>query len=75
MKGRVTDWIMERIVTLCGTGHRSSMAASLLLQRGFDKVHNLSGGMMGYAAAGLAPTCPLCVSPHGPRFMGKPSGK
>ncbi len=65
----------SRIVTLCGTGHRSSMAASLLLQRGFEKVHNLSGGMMGYAAAGLAPACPLCVSPHGPRFMGKQAGK
>jgi len=65
----------SRIVTLCGTGHRSSMAASLLLQKGFESVHNLSGGMMGYAAAGLAPACPLCVSPHGPRFMGKPSGK
>ncbi len=64
----------SRIVTLCGTGHRSSLAASLLLRRGFEKVYNLSGGMMGYAAAGLAPACPLCVSPHGPRFMGKPAG-
>ncbi|NLI96898.1 MAG: MBL fold metallo-hydrolase [Synergistaceae bacterium] len=61
----------SRIVTVCGTGHRSSLAASLLLQRGFKNVHNLAGGMMGYAEAGLGPSCPLCVSPHGPRFMGK----
>ena len=60
----------SRIVTVCGTGHRSSMAASILLRKGFRKVHNLSGGMMGYAAAGLAPACPFCVSPHGPRFLG-----
>ena len=38
------------------------------------RVYNLSGGMMGFAAAGLAPACPLCVSPHGPRFMGGPAG-
>lgn len=60
-----------RVVTVCGTGHRSSLAASLLMQRGFSSVTNLSGGMMGYSAAGLAPTCPLCVSPHGPRFTGE----
>ncbi len=61
----------SRIVTVCGTGHRSSLAASLLLQKGFENVTNLAGGMMGFAAAGLAPACPLCVSPHGPRFTGQ----
>jgi glyoxylase-like metal-dependent hydrolase (beta-lactamase superfamily II)/rhodanese-related sulfurtransferase len=64
----------SRIVTVCGTGHRSSLAASLLLQRGFKNVYNLAGGMMGFASAGLAPACPLCVSPHGPRFKGQRSG-
>jgi glyoxylase-like metal-dependent hydrolase (beta-lactamase superfamily II)/rhodanese-related sulfurtransferase len=65
----------SRIVTLCGTGHRSSLGASLLLQRGFKTVYNLAGGMMGTAAAGLAPACALCVSPHGPRFTGERSEK
>lgn len=64
----------SRIVVLCGTGQRSSLAASLLLQRGFKDVRNLSGGMMGYAAAGFSGSCPLCVAPHGPRFQGRPPG-
>lgn len=64
----------SRIVTLCGTGHRSSLGASLLLQRGFREIRNLSGGMMGYAAAGMSEACPLCVAPHGPRFLGGPRG-
>lgn len=60
-----------RIVVICGTGHRSSMAASLLKQRGFKDVVNASGGMTGYTAAGFAPECPVCVVPHGPRFIGQ----
>ena len=64
----------SRIVTLCGTGQRSSLGASLLLQRGFQDVRNLSGGMMGFAAAGMSEACPLCVAPHGPRFLGRASG-
>ena len=64
----------SRVVVLCGTGHRSSLAASLLLQRGFQYVRNFSGGMMGYAAAGMGEACPLCLAPHGPRFLGRPPG-
>jgi len=59
------------IVAVCSTGHRSSLAASILQQKGFDVVHNAAGGMTAYAAAGLAPACPMCVGPHGPRFLGK----
>lgn len=57
-------------VLACSTGHRSSLAASLLSQRGFDNLLNLSGGMTGYSEAGFSPECPVCTIPHGPRFLG-----
>ena len=60
------------VVLVCSTGHRSSLGASLLLQRGFTAVHNAAGGMTGYGAAGFAGECPVCVVPHGPRFLGRP---
>jgi hydroxyacylglutathione hydrolase len=60
-----------RTVLICSTGHRSSMAASLLKQQGFRDVVNVSGGMTGYTAAGFAPECPVCIVPHGPRFIGR----
>jgi hypothetical protein len=47
------------------------MAASLLKQSGFQNVSNVAGGMMAYGAAGFGPTCPMCVIPHGPRFLGQ----
>ena len=59
------------VVAVCGTGHRSSMAASILKQHGFERVMNVAGGMTGYAAAGLGPACPMCVGSHGTRFLGK----
>ena len=59
------------IALICSTGHRSSLAASLLKQQGFLRVWNVAGGMTGFTAAGFAPECPLCVGPHGPRFRGK----
>ena len=40
-------------VTMCRTGHRSSLAASLLKQQGFTDVYNAAGGLTGYRAAGL----------------------
>ncbi|MGE5530505.1 MAG: MBL fold metallo-hydrolase [Bacteroidota bacterium] len=54
-------------LTICSTGWRSSMAASLLKQRGFVHASNVAGGMAAYAAAGYGPACPMCVIPHGPR--------
>jgi glyoxylase-like metal-dependent hydrolase (beta-lactamase superfamily II) len=59
------------IALICSTGHRSSLAASLLKQQGFLRVWNVAGGMTGFTAAGFAPECPLCVGPHGSRFRGK----
>jgi hydroxyacylglutathione hydrolase len=40
-------------VVVCSTGNRSSLGASMLLQRGFTKVKNVAGGMTGYGAAGF----------------------
>jgi glyoxylase-like metal-dependent hydrolase (beta-lactamase superfamily II)/rhodanese-related sulfurtransferase len=57
-------------VLVCSTGHRSSLGASLLAQRGFDNLFNVAGGMTGYSAAGYTGECPVCVVPHGPRFIG-----
>jgi rhodanese-related sulfurtransferase len=58
-------------VVICESGHRASIGASLLKQRGFEKVINAAGGMRGYTAAGFSPECPVCTLPHGPRFLGK----
>jgi glyoxylase-like metal-dependent hydrolase (beta-lactamase superfamily II)/rhodanese-related sulfurtransferase len=55
------------VVVICNTGHRSSMATSLLKQRGFTCVFNVAGGMTSYAAAGLSGPCALCLQLHGPR--------
>ncbi|MBM3306130.1 MAG: MBL fold metallo-hydrolase [Candidatus Aminicenantes bacterium] len=40
------------VVLICGTGHRSSLGASLLRKSGFKDVRNVAGGMTGYTAAG-----------------------
>ncbi len=56
---------------VCSTGNRSSLGASILKQRGFQRVYNVAGGMTGYSAAGHAPQCPLCYAPHGPRSFSK----
>jgi rhodanese-related sulfurtransferase len=58
-------------IIICNTGHRSSLGASLLKQRGFSNVSNVAGGMTGYNAAGFGPECPMCVIPHGPSFVGR----
>ncbi|MGM0771216.1 MAG: MBL fold metallo-hydrolase [Halobacteriota archaeon] len=52
-----------KTLVICGSGHRSSMAASILQQNNFSDVHNVSGGMTGYNAAGFGPDCPLCALP------------
>ncbi len=57
-------------VLICSTGHRSSLGSSLLAQHGFKNLFNVAGGMTGYQAAGFTGECPLCIAPHGPRFMG-----
>lgn len=38
----------SEIVMYCRSGSRSEWAAKLLMQRGFDKVLNLQGGVLGW---------------------------
>jgi len=40
-------------IAVCRTGHRSSLACSLLKQQGFAEVYNAAGGITGYIAAGF----------------------
>ena len=42
------------IVVACRSGHRSTVAASVLLRAGFSKVGNLAGGLNAWREAGLA---------------------
>ncbi|MDY0388133.1 MAG: rhodanese-like domain-containing protein [Methanolobus sp.] len=53
-------------ILICGSGRRSSMGCSILLQNGFTEVQNAAGGMTGYAAAGFGHECPICVLPWAP---------
>jgi glyoxylase-like metal-dependent hydrolase (beta-lactamase superfamily II) len=41
------------VVLICSTGHRSSMAASILLAKGLKDVRHVPGGMTAWAAAGF----------------------
>jgi rhodanese-related sulfurtransferase len=41
-------------VVICSTGSRSSLAASILAQKGFTNVKNAAGGLTGYLAAGFS---------------------
>lgn len=43
----------REIAAICGSGYRSSLAASLILTRGADRVVNVGGGMAAWRAAGL----------------------
>jgi hydroxyacylglutathione hydrolase len=38
----------NRIAVICGSGYRSSIAASLLQARGYEHVENVTGGMSAY---------------------------
>ena len=73
LRTRYKELDQDRQITLiCRSGHRSSLAASLLKQQGFKDVSSVAGGMSGYNAAGYIPECPMCSIPHGPRFLGRP---
>jgi hydroxyacylglutathione hydrolase len=41
------------IIAVCGSGYRSSIAASLLVQQGFSEVSSMAGGMMAWNRQGL----------------------
>ncbi len=54
---------------VCSTGHRSTLAGSILLSKGLSRLVNIAGGMKGYGAAALAPACVMCSIPHGPKLL------
>jgi len=54
------------VYVICNSGHRSSLACSVLKQHGLHHVVNVIGGMTAYSAAGLIGTCPTCTAPHLP---------
>jgi hydroxyacylglutathione hydrolase len=56
----------QTIHVICNSGHRSSLACSVLKQHGFKKIINVVGGMTAFSAAGLIGTCPTCTAPHLP---------
>lgn len=41
------------IIAVCRTGSRSSHACNLLRKAGYERVHNLAGGMVAWEQAGL----------------------
>ena len=43
----------QTIAVVCGTGQRSSTAISLLLQRGYERLYNVTGGMVAWQDAGF----------------------
>ncbi len=57
------------VMLVCSTGHRSTLAASILLSKGYSRLRNVAGGMKGLSAAALAPACVMCTIPHGPKLL------
>lgn len=55
----INDWYLDlprdrTIVVSCRTGHRSARVVHALIeQAGFEDVHNLGGGIVAWAEAGL----------------------
>jgi len=43
----------EALVVYCQSGARSAQACAWLVERGFARVHNLQGGLLAWARAGL----------------------
>jgi hydroxyacylglutathione hydrolase len=41
------------VAAICGSGYRSSVAASVLKRRGHEEVYNVLGGMTGWEAEAL----------------------
>lgn len=43
----------KEVIITCRTGNRSGQVADYLRQQGFDNVHNMAGGIVAWAEAGL----------------------
>jgi hydroxyacylglutathione hydrolase len=53
LRSRYTELDPARpTIVMCRSGHRSSLASSILKQKGFARVYNAAGGITGYLAAG-----------------------
>ena len=53
LRSRYTELDPARpTIVMCRSGHRSSLASSILKQKGFVDVYNAAGGITGYTAAG-----------------------
>jgi hydroxyacylglutathione hydrolase len=48
----------EPLALVCGSGYRSTLAASVLERAGFPGLHNLTGGMRAWTGAGLPTASP-----------------
>ena len=76
LRTRHTELNPEKpIFLICSSGKRAGLAASLLRQHGFDDLHNVAGGMIGYSTAGHAKQCSACENPHGSRYFGQIAGQ
>src|SRR5262249_5425509 len=54
LQERYADVPKDRPVSvLCGSGYRSTIAASFLLREGYSEVSNVAGGMSAWKAAGF----------------------
>lgn len=58
----------KTFAVICSTGHRSSLAASILKKHGFKNVYNVAGGVTGYGNAGFTQQCRVCINIHGSRY-------
>ena len=58
----------DAIIVICSSGNRSSLGVSILMQKGFNNLYNVAGGITGYSAAGYVKRCTVCQVPHGSRF-------
>ena len=55
MESRVSEIPTDKTVVLtCQSGRRSAQIYDWLTQNGYDNVHNMQGGFVGWQAAGLA---------------------
>src|SRR6185369_7643342 len=50
---KLHGYVDREVVVVCRAGARSASAGAILRRAGFHRVHNLSGGMLAWIAAGL----------------------
>jgi sulfur dioxygenase len=50
---KLSGYVDREVVVICRAGARSASAGAILRRAGFSQVHNLSGGMLSWLAAGL----------------------